>query len=91
MISSLGESGFSVFHAGHCDWQRPHSVHVAMSRLAFHVKSSMVPRPNVASSSGSSKSIRSEPEYIGSSGPSASGRRENATLNGATKMCRCLL
>ena len=28
MISSFGESGFSVFQAGHCDWQRPHSVQV---------------------------------------------------------------
>ena len=32
MISSFGESGLPVFHAGHCDWQRPHSVQVAKSR-----------------------------------------------------------
>ena len=27
-MTSFGDSGFSVFHAGHCDWQRPHSVQV---------------------------------------------------------------
>ncbi len=27
-ISILGDSGLSVFHAGHCDWHRPHSVQV---------------------------------------------------------------
>ena len=32
MITSLGDSGLPVFHAGHCDWQRPHSVHVVKSR-----------------------------------------------------------
>ena len=26
MISSFGESGFPVFHAGHALWHRPHSV-----------------------------------------------------------------
>ena len=31
-MSSFGDSGLSVFHAGHCDWQRPHSVQVAKSR-----------------------------------------------------------
>ena len=39
MISSLGDSGFSVFQAGHCDWQRPHSVQVVKSSRPFQVKS----------------------------------------------------
>ena len=30
------------------------------------------------------------PEYMGSSGPRAFGRRENRMFNGAKKMCRCL-
>ena len=34
MISSFGDSGLPVFQAGHCDWQRPHSVQVAMSSMA---------------------------------------------------------
>ncbi len=73
MIMSLGLSGFSVFHAGHWLWQRPHSVQVAMSSRPFQVKSSMRPRPKMASSAGSSKSIFSVPEYISSSGPEAVG------------------
>jgi hypothetical protein len=51
MISILGESGFSVFHAGHWLWQRPHSVHVAKSSIAFQVKSSTLPTPRTGSSS----------------------------------------
>ena len=31
MIMSLGLSGLPVFHAGHCDWQRPHSVQAMKS------------------------------------------------------------
>ena len=31
MIMSLGLSGLPVFQAGHCDWQRPHSVHAMKS------------------------------------------------------------
>ena len=46
MISILGDSGFSVFQAGHCDWQRPHSVQVAMSRRPFQAKSSILPTPD---------------------------------------------
>ena len=57
ITSSFGESGFSVFHAGHCDWQRPHSVQVAKSSRPFQVKSSILPRPKTSSSPGSSKSI----------------------------------
>ena len=32
MMTSLGDNGLPVFHAGHCDWQRPHSVQVVKSR-----------------------------------------------------------
>ena len=74
MITSLGDSGLPVFHAGHCDWQRPHSVHVAKSSMPFQVKSSILPRPNMASSAGSSKSIGLPLYSIGSSGPSAVGQ-----------------
>ena len=58
VISSLGESGFSVFQAGHCDWQRPHSVQVVKSRMPFHEKSSALPTPSTESSSRSSMSSR---------------------------------
>ena len=34
-MTSLGDSGLPVFQAGHCDWQRPHSVQVAKSRYAL--------------------------------------------------------
>ena len=34
-MTSLGESGLPVFQAGHCDWQRPHSVQVAKSSMPF--------------------------------------------------------
>ena len=47
MIISLGDSGFSVFQAGHCDWQRPHSVQAMKSTYAFQVKSWMRPLPKV--------------------------------------------
>jgi hypothetical protein len=57
MMSTLGESGLSVFHAGHWLWQRPHSVHVAKSSRPFQVKSSTLPTPMTSSSPGSSKSI----------------------------------
>ena len=50
-MSSFGESGLPVFQAGHCDWQRPHSVQVARSRSCFHEKSSIRPAPNTTSSS----------------------------------------
>ena len=86
ITSSLGDSGFSVFQAGHCDWQRPHSVQVAKSSSPFQVKSVIVPAPNTASSAGSSKSTSS-----GSSGPSATmpdGLRLNQMLNGARNRCQ---
>ena len=54
IMSSLGESGFSVFQAGHCDWQRPHSVQVEKSRRPFQVKSSTLPTPSTGSGASSS-------------------------------------
>ena len=57
MMTSFGESGFPVFQAGHWDWQRPHSVQVAMSRSCFHEKSSIRPAPNTTSSSSAMSSI----------------------------------
>ena len=56
MMSSFGERGFWVFHAGHSSWQRPHSVHEYRSRRAFHENSSTVPTPRTVSSGRSSKS-----------------------------------
>ena len=43
MIRSFGLSGLPVFHAGHCDWHRPHSVQVAKSSICFQVNSPDVP------------------------------------------------
>jgi hypothetical protein len=51
-MTSLGESGLPVFHAGHCDWQRPHSVQVVKSSRPFQVKFSTWPTPNTSSSPG---------------------------------------
>ncbi len=93
MISSLGDSGFSVFHAGHCDWQRPHSVQVAKSRMPFQEKSSTLPTPKLVSSSISSMSSsdRGTPDAVsGLAAPRAMGCRLNSTLMGAVMMCRCL-
>ena len=45
MISSFGDSGLPVFQAGHCDWQRPHSVQVVKSSQPFQQKSSTWPAP----------------------------------------------
>ena len=87
-MTSLGESGLPVFQAGHCDWQRPHSVQVAKSSIPFQVKSSILPRPNSASSGGFSKSIGLPPDSIGSSGPRPSGSRLNMTLIGRTILPR---
>ena len=80
-MTSLGDSGLPVFQAGHCDWQRPHSVQVAKSSMAFQVKSSILPRPNSASSAGFSKSIGLPPDSTGSSGPSPSGSRLNSDVD----------
>ena len=90
-MSCFGDSGLPVAQAGHCDWQRPHSVQVPRSSMPFQVRSSTFPMPKTSvSGSASSKSSTFPPDRIGSSGPSASGRRENMTFTGARKMCRCL-
>ena len=71
-ITSFGDNGLAVFHAGHCDWQRPHSVQVAKSSRPFQEKSSTVPTPNGSvSGSASSRSTASPPEIIGRSAPNA--------------------
>ena len=70
----MGESGLSVFHAGHWLWQRPHSVQVVKSRMPFQEKSSTAPTPSLVSSSISSRSSKSTglpPEVIGARPPSA--------------------
>ena len=59
MISSFGLSGFSVFHAGHWLWQRPHSVQLAKSSMPFQLKSSILPMPSFSKSSSSRSSIAS--------------------------------
>ena len=92
--SSLGESGLSVFHAGHWLWQRPHSVHVVKSSSPFQVKSSTLPTPRAASSSSSStfsKSSTSPPTLIGCSSPRLvrpSAWRLKKMLKKARKRCQ---
>ena len=39
-MSFFGLSGFSVFHAGHRSWQRPHSVQEEASRSIFQLPGS---------------------------------------------------
>ena len=71
-ITSFGDNGFAVFHAGHCDWHRPHSVQVAKSSQPFQEKSSTFPTPKVSfSGSASSRFSTSPPDSIGRSAPSA--------------------
>ena len=90
-MTCLGDRGFPVTQAGHWDWQRPHSVQVAMSSRPFQLKSSILPSPKTSTSGSASSKSRTLPfDRIGSSGPSAFGRRENSTLSGAIAMCRCL-
>ena len=91
MIMSFGLRGLPVFHAGHCDWQRPHSVHVAMSsRSSLEVVDAPDTKRGVVGRILEVDWFAVDVE-IGRSGPSAFGRREYMTLIGATKMCRCLL
>ena len=76
---SLGLSGLPVFQAGHCSWQRPHSVQVEKSSQPFHEKSSMAPAPSLGSKSSSASvssstfsMVSGTPSMvIGLSGPSA--------------------
>ena len=93
MMSSLGDSGLSVFHAGHCDWQRPHSVHVEKSSRPFQVKSSTAPTPSASPSSISSMASMSNgrpPTISGRAAPRAvrpDGSRLNQMLGKARKRC----
>ena len=76
MIRSLGESGLPVFQAGHCDWQRPHSVQVAMSSSCFQEKSSIRPAPKTISSSSLTSSMAMSgwtPERPERPGPAGGG------------------
>ena len=94
IISSLGDSGFSVFHAGHCDWQRPHSVQVEKSSRPFQVKSSTAPTPRESPSSISSRASRVNglpPTVSGRTVPSAvrpEASRLNQMLGKARKRCQ---
>lgn len=91
MIRSFGERGLPVFQAGHCDWQRLHSVQVEKSSRPFHEKCSTCETPNTSSSPGSSKSISLPPEVIGSSAPRAvppCASRLNQMLGKARKRCQ---
>ncbi len=98
MIISFGESGFSVCHAGHCDWQRPHSVQVVKSRMPFQLKSSIEPTPRIASSATRSSSMSSRvtglpPTVSGLRPPSAVRpvpSRLNQMLNQAVNRCQAM-
>ena len=83
MISSFGESGLPVAHAGHTSWHRPHSVQLKRSSICFFDRSLGVATPNRMSSSGSSRSIR-----LGSSRP-VGPFLARKTFAGAVMMCRC--
>ena len=93
IMSSFGDSGFSVFQAGHWLWQRPHSVHVEKSSSPFQVKSSTVPTPRTSPSSISSMASRSNglpPTAIGLAAPSAvppSAFRLNQMFGKARNRC----
>ncbi len=90
MMRSFGESGLPVFQAGHCDWQRPHSVHVEKSRMPFQENCSTCETPKLSSSPGSSKSISLPPLVIGWSAPSAvapSALRLNQMFGKPRKRC----
>ena len=73
MISSFGDRGLSVFQAGQTDWQRPHSVQVAMSSSCFQVNwSTMCPTPKTVSSVTFSMSMSGR-LVQGAQGPGAAG------------------
>ena len=81
MISSFGESGFPVFQAGHCDWQRPHSVQVEKSRMPFQENCSTWETPKTSSSPGSSKSISLPPRGHRLQRAEGGRRRRRSRLN----------
>ena len=85
-----------MFQAGHCDWQRPHSVQVVKSRMPFQEKSSIEPTPRIESSSRSSMSssvIALPPEVSGFIAPRAvppSDSRLKKMLNQAVNRCQAM-
>ena len=91
MMSFFGLSGFSVFQAGHCSWQRPHSVQEVKSIQPFQVKSSMEPAPMLSVSGSAFSMVRMRPwEVIGFAAPSAlrpSELRFRKMLKNAMKRC----
>lgn len=91
MMRSFGESGLPVFQAGHCDWQRPHSVQVEKSRMPFQENCSTWETPKTASSAGSSQSISLPAVVIGWSAPRAvepSALRLNQMFGKPRKRCQ---
>ena len=83
-MSSFGDSGLPVFHAGQTSWHRPHSVQLNRSSSCFFDRSAAVATPNRRSSSGPSRSIRS-----GSRCPLGPFFAKY-TFGAAVMMCRCL-
>ena len=92
--SSFGDSGLPVFQAGHCDWQRPHSVQVVKSSRPFQVNCSTWATPNWSfSGSASSKSSGLPWLIIGRSAPrpepaGLAGSRLKKMLGNARKRCQ---
>ncbi len=84
-MTSFGDKGLPVFHAGHWSWQRPHSVQLRRSRSCFQLKCVISPAPKTSSSDSSSGSMFG----VVARAPRAMGRREKRTLGSDTKMWRC--
>jgi hypothetical protein len=83
-----------VFQAGHCDWHRPHSVHVVKSSRPFQVNCSTAATPNWSrSGSASSKSSGFPPLIMGRSAPSAGAVdavRLKKMLKNAANRCQAI-
>ena len=83
-----------MFQAGHCDWQRPHSVQVLKSSRPFQLNCSTWATPNWSfSGSASSKSSGLPSLVIGRSGPRPepagfSGSRLKKMFGKARKRCQ---
>ncbi len=84
MMSSFGDRGLPVFHAGQTLWHRPHSVHAPRSSSDFCVRPGSVSAPSDCSpASSAAMSIRS-----GSRAPC--GRVDAThTFSALVAMCRC--
>jgi len=88
----LREKRLLGVHAGHCDWQRPHSVQVAKSRKPFQVKSSIFDRPKIVDLGVGLLEVQvlavalhrqQRAQSVGLAG-------EGHVQRGAMKMCMCL-